>query len=408
MIFNFHRVSSLRNKPWPRLATWALLGATAAALLSCSVGQRLGLVRFPYPVRVVDAKATYATKAVFYNLQPRSGQPILFGQQDATQYGIGWRDEPGRSDVKSVCGSHPALHGWDVAELVNARRRGRPANDSVLVRHRQLVLDAYNRGGLNTFCWHTDNYVTGRNFYDTTAVVKTILPGGAQHAAYLRDLDVIADYFKHLRGAGGIAVPVIFRPFHEHTGSWFWWGKRHCTREEFIQLWQFTVQYLRDKKRVHNLLFAYSPDRVPHMAEYFERYPGDAYVDVLGFDDYGDFNTITIPNKGVATLDSIVLEAQRRGKVAALTEAGLEKITAPNWFTENLLGQIKTSPLARQIAYFMVWRNARPDHFYAPYPGHPSVPGFLEFHADPLTVFENDKPQLYTVPRPGRKRSKAL
>lgn len=56
----------------------------------------------------------------------------------------------------------------------------------------------------------------------------------------------------------------------------------------------------------------------------------------------------------------------------------------------------------------MMWRNARPDHCYAPYPGHPSVPDFLKFCADPLTVFENDKPRLYTVPRPGRKRSKAL
>lgn len=73
-----------------------------------------------------------------------------------------------------------------MAEFVNARR-GRPTTDSVLVRHRQLVIDAYNRGGLNTFCWHADNYVTARNFYDTTAVVKTILPG-TQHAAYLRDL----------------------------------------------------------------------------------------------------------------------------------------------------------------------------------------------------------------------------
>lgn len=62
-------------------------------------------------MRVVDAKATYATKVLFYNLRPRSDQPILFGQQNATQYGIGWRDEPGRSDVQSVCGSHPALHG---------------------------------------------------------------------------------------------------------------------------------------------------------------------------------------------------------------------------------------------------------------------------------------------------------
>jgi len=379
---------------------WWLAAAVAAGLLGCRNSRPLGAARIPVSVRVVDPKANYATKAVFYNLRQAAGKTILFGQQDATQYGIGWHDQTDRSDVKSVCGSHPALYGWDVAEVVNARRRGRPATDSVLRRHRQLVVDVYQRGGLNTFCWHMNNYMTGGNFYDTTATVAAILPGGAQHAAFRRDLDVIADFFRHLRAPNGRTIPVIFRPFHEHTGSWFWWGKRHCTRAEFVQLWQFTVHYLRDEQKVRNLLFAYSPDRVPNMREYFERYPGDDFVDVLGFDDYGDFNTISAtPNRGVATLDSIVAEARQRGKIAALTEAGLEKVTAPNWFNDNLLGQLKAHPQARQIAYLMVWRNARLNHFYAPYPGHASVPGFLQFYADSVTTFESDHPRLYTVPR---------
>ena len=387
------------DRPWA-----APVLAGALALAGCTAGQVKGHQsgtsgRFPYPVRVVDKHATYETKAVFCNLRRLQGQAILFGQQDATQYGIGWHDEPDRSDVKSVSGSHPALYGWDVAEMVNARLRGRPATDSVLVRHRQLVLDAYQRGGLNTFCWHMDNFVTGRNFYDTTAaVVPAILPGGARHAEYLRALDLVADYFNNLRAADGTLVPVIFRPFHEHTGSWFWWGRRHCTAADFVRLWQFTVRYLRDEKHVHNLLFAYSPDRVPDLAAYLERYPGDAFVDVLGFDDYGDFDKITTPNKGVTLLASIVGEARRRGKIPALTEAGLEKITAPNWYADNLLGQLKADPQAWRIAYIMVWRNAHLGHFYAPYPGHNSVPGFLKFQADSLTLFENDHPRLYAAP----------
>ena len=99
-----------------RLPRWPVAGSSAA--------------RFLYPVHVVDAHATYQTKALFYNLRRLSGQVILFGQQDATQYGIGWHDQPDRSDVKSVCGSHPALYGWDVAEVVNARRHGRPATSA--------------------------------------------------------------------------------------------------------------------------------------------------------------------------------------------------------------------------------------------------------------------------------------
>lgn len=383
-----------------QLAVWLLAAPLALAGCRAGAGPQAGAPRrFSHSVAIVDKKATYQTKALFYNLLHPNGPGILVGQQDATQYGVGWHDEPSRSDIKSVCGSNPAVYGWDMAEVVNAARQGRAvATDTTLRHHCQLVLDAYQRGGLNTFCWHMDNFVTGKNFYDTTAVVAAILPGGARHAAYLRALDVAADYFRGLKAPDGTTVPVIFRPFHEHTGSWFWWGKRHCTRAEFVQLWRFTVKYLRDEKQVHNLLFAYSPDRVPNMAEYFERYPGDAYVDVLGFDDYGDFNAVAAPNKGVATLAAIVGEAHKRRKTPALTEAGLEKLTVPNWFDENLLGQIKADPQARQIAYLMVWRNAHNGHFYAPYPGHASVPGFLRFYQDPLTVFEADHPRLYTVP----------
>ncbi|HEX8507241.1 MAG TPA: glycosyl hydrolase [Hymenobacter sp.] len=363
---------------------------------------------FPYPAPLVDARATYQTKALFYNLQHPQDNGILFGHQDATQYGVGWKNEPNRGDVKSVCGSNPAVYGWDVADLVRADLQGKLKGNEALARNRQLVIDAYERGGMNTFCWHMHNFVTGKNFYDTTAVVAAILPGGAQHAAYTHSLDVIADYFRQLKAADGTLVPVVFRPLHEHTGSWFWWGKRHCTQAEFVQLWQFTVEYLRDKKKVHNLLYAYSPDRVPDAATYFERYPGDKFVDVLGHDNYGDFNVTTTPNKGVNTLEMLVTEAQNRKKIAALTETGLEKIPNPDWYPENLLGQIKRSPLASQIAYLMVWRNAHEGHFYAPYPGHASVPGFLRFYQDSLTAFENDRPRLYTAPKRSQGRKTAV
>ena len=81
----------------------------ATGLRGCRDSRPLGAARIPATVRVVDPKATNATKAVFYNLRQAAGKTILFGQQDATQYGIGWYDQPNRSDVKSVCGSYPAL-----------------------------------------------------------------------------------------------------------------------------------------------------------------------------------------------------------------------------------------------------------------------------------------------------------
>src|SRR5690606_26600737 len=80
-------------------------------------------------------------------------------------------------------------------------------------------------------------------------------------------------------------VPVIFRPFHEHTGSWFWWGADYCTPEEYKEFWRLTVEYLQ-RKQVNNLLFCYSTDYFNDERHYLERYPGDDYVDILGFDAY--------------------------------------------------------------------------------------------------------------------------
>ena len=87
---------------------------------------------FRYPIQITDPKATYQTKALFYNLQHPTANGILFGQQDATQYGIGWKDEPNRSDVKSVCGSNPAVYGWDVADLIRASLQGNSASNKAL------------------------------------------------------------------------------------------------------------------------------------------------------------------------------------------------------------------------------------------------------------------------------------
>lgn len=73
--------------------------------------------------------------------------------------------------------------------------------------------------------WHMANPVTGRNFYDTTRVVEHIIPGGSHHDAYRAKLDTVAAFFHSLRARDASGrehlAPVIFRPFHELSGSWF-------------------------------------------------------------------------------------------------------------------------------------------------------------------------------------------
>jgi mannan endo-1,4-beta-mannosidase len=231
-----------------------------------------------------DTSATTETRALFTNLQRGARDRVLFGHQDDLAYGVEWWAEPGRSDVRETAGSYPAVYGWEVGDL----ERGSAANlDGVdFERMRGWIREGYQRGGVITITWHMSNPVTGGDAWDTTRAVHAILPSGTRHAAYCAWLDAFAAFVGDLRGAMGEPIPMVFRPFHEMTGGWFWWGASQTTPDEYRELWRFTVEYLRDRKQVHNLLWAYSTDVFDSPSQYLARYPGDEYVDVLGFDDY--------------------------------------------------------------------------------------------------------------------------
>jgi len=242
-----------------------------------------------YPDRgITDPEATEETRALFYNLRQLAKSRLLFGHQDSTAYGVGWSAEDDRSDVKSVTGSYPAVYGWDIGHL------GRNKNlDGIEFRRlKRLIKQAYERGGINTISWHMRNPVTGRGYLDRSGkanAVPNIIPGGSHHEELKRRLDLFVEFMDELKDKTGRAIPIIFRPWHENNQRRFWWAVRGDGRD-FIKLWHFTVEYLRDTKGVHNLLYAYTPlalntDKNSFIAPE-SGYPGDAYVDIIGIDNY--------------------------------------------------------------------------------------------------------------------------
>ncbi len=352
-------------------------------------------------MQLVDRKATQETKALFQNLFELSRDHILFGHQHATQYGHGWYGDPDRSDVKSVTGSHPAVIGVDFSGL-----SGRP--DSMIEKEkeslRRYISETYNRGGVTTVAWHFNNPVSNTNFYwnDSTAAaaVKNIIPGGSHHDRYKTILKTIAGLAKSVKGKDGKSVPMIFRPYHEFDGDWFWWGRAHCTTDEFKTLWRFTVSYLKDSLGVHNFIYAFSPDnRFFTEEQYLERYPGNEWVDMLGVDNYGDFGRDGRYDTaaGIMKLKIISDYAQRAGKLAAFTETGLESIPNATWWTGVLLKSLRSEKL--RLSYVLVWRNdtKSPTHFYAPFPGQTSEADFIKFYNDPYTLFEKDLHTIYKL-----------
>ncbi len=351
------------------------------------------------PVKGQDlsTKSTRKTKNLYHFLGQSSKSGVLFGHQDDLAYGVGWKNQLGNSDVKLVTGKYPAIFGWELGKIQQTHNVDSVAFDEIL----EGIKYAYKMGGINTVSWHADHPITGNNAWDKQPAVKQILPGGSNHANFINQLNLLANFLKECR-VGFHKIPIVLRPFHEHNGDWFWWGKPYCTEEEFIALWRFTIDYLRNEKKINHLIIAYSPDRSRldlknGEAEYLYGYPGDEYVDIIGLDDYWDvghqYNNIPSGQQKEHLAQSIALICQiatKKNKIAALTESGKAGLDSENWFTESLLEPIKLTNGTSGIAWLLVWRNASMEYFYVPYKGHHSEKDFRRFESDPMTLFLDD------------------
>lgn len=312
---------------------------------------------------------------------------FLFGHHDDPVYGIGWDGDENRSDVKSVCGDYPAMMSFDLGRI---ELGGDKNLDNVPIeRLRREIIAQYERGGMVSLSWHTDNPVTGKDAWDVSdsTVVASVLPGGAQHDKFMGWMGIVADFMNSLTTSDGRKVPVLFRPWHEHTGSWFWWGQALCSTTEYKALWRMTYEFMQ-QKGVKHLLYAYSPGTEPNnTAEYLERYPGNDIIDLIGFDTYQSDRREYLNNMEKA-LTILTEVGQSHDKPIAITETGYEAVPDSTWWTETLMPVISKYP----ISYVLVWRNARerPNHYYAPYPGQASANDFVKFYADPRTLFVRD------------------
>ena len=339
----------------------------------------------------IDKKASRETINLYNNLKKISQKGFLFGHQDDLAYGVTWKYEPGRSDIKEVTGEYPAIYGWELGHLeVDSTQN---LDQVPFNKMKEFIRDGYERGGVITVSWHFNNPLTGKSAWDPApGTVASILPGGSKHELYKSWLDKLSLFFLDLKGKKGEFIPIIFRPFHELNGNWFWWGKSHCTPDELKQLYQFTVAYLRDTKEIHQLLYAFNTDRFASRAEYLERYPGDDWVDLIGFDIYqrGKDNEgfITEADKSFSILEEL---GKEKNKIIALTEFGYGEIPDSEWWTGTLLKAIGN----HKIAYVLGWRNAGKSasgkyEYYVPYKGHSSSEDFIKFYNAGNTFFQKD------------------
>ena len=345
---------------------------------------------------LVDKSATDETAALFYNMKISAEHHVMFGHMEDNRNGYpGWKDVPGRSDIYEVTGAYPAVYGFDFGGIGSSRP------DSITDREanatRTKVIEAYQRNGIITFSWHCSNPVSKGSFYwkqSPVNAVSEILPNGNYNQVFKQSLQNIARFANSAKYQGKL-IPIIFRPFHEFDGDWFWWGKSHCTVDDYKTLYRYTVSYLRDSLKVRNFLYAWSPDcNFTSREKYTERYPGSEYVDVVGVDDYYDLRVGQSPTIAASKLKIISDFAIAENKVAAFTETGLENLPEADWYTHMLLKALKED--STQIAYVMVW-SSRPTSYWTPYKGHPAEADFIAFKNDPYMLFGDNIGNMYKI-----------
>lgn len=362
---------------------------------------------------LADSGRTQRTENLLMSLKAQADSGVyMFGHHDDTVYGIGWEADyvndstiGMRSDVKSVCNDLPAVLSFDLGHIELGDDRN--LDGVPFERIRDEIINHFDHGGMVTLSWHLDNPLSGGTAWVADSLrdiekntVASVLEGGDKHELFLGWLDKVADFLNSLETPYGVKVPVLFRPWHEHTGSWFWWGQDFCTAEQYKTLWKMTSDRLKDKGVV-NALFAYSPgtESDGNVEKYLERYPGDDIIDVLGLDSYchtPEADTTQVAtyaqtlDKHLAMMTEI---AKAHGKAMALTETGYEGIKTANWWTATLAPVLAKYP----VSYVLVWRNARerPTHHFAPYPGHQSTTDFVDFYNLKETLFLHDVNGLY-------------
>ena len=202
-------------------------------------------------------------KALFKYLNDINGKKILSGQMWAS-----WGYDELKY-IKEVTGKQPAIRGMD---FINDRE------NEAEVQH---AINWWKGGGIPTIMWHWgapgigEGYENSKKPIDIDSCFKE---GTKEYKAFWYELERKANLLEKIRDAH---VPILWRPFHELNGNWFWWGKQGP--EKFKRLWTTMYDYLVTKRKINNLIWVLCYTGKPD-ADWF---PGKQYVDIAGGDTYG-------------------------------------------------------------------------------------------------------------------------
>lgn len=302
----------------------------------------------------VNPNATEEAKALMAYLAKGYGKQILSGQMDIT-----WNESVDMLNrIYGDTGKYPAIMGYDFLNILT------PGTGYGQNQTNEAIAWA-EKGGIVAFCWHwkvkgqngKDNFYTygagnanGTDFkipYDITTKEwdKTPQRRSYDYNKMMKDIDKIGDQLLKLQEKG---VPVLWRPLHEASGGWFWWGASGTTKaekaERYKALYILMYNYLTYEKGLNNLIWVWNGQDKAW-------YPGDEYVDIIGVDIYDTPKDYSSKYKKWIEAVNYAQNPAETPKMVALTENGT--IPSPEKMKED----------GAAWAYFMTWNDSGDENF---------------------------------------------
>lgn len=245
----------------------------------------------------VNKNASENVKKVLQYLADISGDKILTGQHTQTMA----MEE--LHHIKKITGKEPALLGFELLSYspnINYYDTDEECMKEVEENYGTLkrAWEWAQSGGLVTFTWHWFSPLSGRSkafFTENTDydAAKAVAAGTPENRALISDLDYMAGL---LRPFCEKDIPILWRPFHECEGGWFWWGAKGA--EPVKALWKIMYQRFTQVHGLNNLIWVWNGTEA-------ERYPGDDVVDIISRDMYPEKHTHTGCEKEYLDLEKI-------------------------------------------------------------------------------------------------------
>lgn len=288
--------------------------------LTITPAKDIDLSQYEVSNTLSNPNASEETRRLYNFLTDVYGKYTISGQYSGDNMGSESREFV---EIKRNTGKTPAILGLDLIELSPSRvANGSGGGDMVPVQAKDWWL---NQGGIVSLCWHWnapepylnyngaawwEGFYSEKTNFNLAAALNGSDPEG--YDLLIRDIDAISEVLMDL---DDYHVPILWRPLHEGGGDpkwknpWFWWGSSGA--DAYIQLWQLMYDRMTNVHHINNLIWVWNGQDPTY-------YPGDEYVDIIGYDIYAD----ELDSSSQKDTYDLMKSVTSTNKIIAMTENG--------------------------------------------------------------------------------------